>query len=234
MLITRQTIATVRKMTRQDLPQTEGGTEYTDVTAWPVHLDLPFRARRVDEIRSEITVHITSIKGGFGLSARQVDRWEALLETSEARKMALLERYAGCAYHWIISRELGIIRNHDPLLRTSHGNRGNRGIGFALDVGIGEDLSAEFANQARRGLILAVDDLRTRTGEAVNLTAHRCFSSKRRADPGEIVWSQVVRPVANALRDATRIDYTLAEDSGRPIPRSWDPSALFDDRGRRL
>lgn len=212
-----------------------------DITrAFPVELELPSRVR--ETISPLVTVHVTDVKGGFGVSKKSVKKWTAALLLSPgplpgltATELALAERYSHCAYHWLASRVLGIVRNHPPTLRTSHGNGGNRGLGFSVDCGHKEVLSDPFADTARAALLRCIEEAHEATGEVVLVVPHRVFSAGRRVDTDVEVWRKVVLPVVGTLGpQVCRIDYEMAEGGGRPVPRSWDDQALFDDAGRRL
>ncbi len=185
-------------------------------------LKLPSRQRTT--IDPLVTVHVTDVTGGFGVAARHKHRFAE----------ALADRYTGVAYHAIASRRIGTVRNHSIWRRTSHGNGGNRGAGWAVDCGHAEPLSPELAATAYRSLVLLVLDVHEATGETVVVVPHRVFSAGRRADPGPIVWG-VVRQVVDALGPSLcRVDYTMREAGGLPVPRSWDPAAAHDDKGKRL
>lgn len=183
-------------------------------------LKLPARERTLCE--PLITIHCTDVKGGFGVAKKHKDRFEA----------ALLDRYAGLAYHAIASRRVGSVYNQSLLRRTSHGNGGNRGAGFAVDCAHGEPLSEELASAAFRALYLLVDEVWRLTGDIVSLVPHRVFSASRRNDPGEHVW-KIVSAVEIANKRC-RIDYSMFEAGGLPIPVTWDDRALFNSRGELL
>lgn len=227
-----------------------------DTTSFPIELALPARLYRADEMASMVTVHVTDVTGGFGVSGQALKRWKNLVALNKvsaelarqrpvgtsdgdwAYVLALLERYSRCAYHRIISRRVGIVANHPLSLRTSHGNGGNAGPGFAIDCGHGESLSEALIAAARDGLEDLILDTYQATDETVVVAPHRAFSGARRVDTAAIVWAAVVRPVVDRIRedyeDVCRIDYELAVGSGRPVPLSWDDRALFNDKGRRL
>lgn len=182
-------------------------------------LKLPSRPRTM--LDALVTVHVTDVRGGFGVASKHKDRFES----------ALLDRYARVPYHAIASRRLGTVRNQDITRRTSHGNGGNRGVGMAVDAAHDEILSPELELSARNALILIVLDVRHYTGEVVDIVPHRAFSSQRLRDPGPHVW-RVCQAVEDLLGSSIcRCDLDLCEASGRPVPRSWDNRSDFDDRG---
>lgn len=199
----------------------------------PAQLELPARPFRFGERDPLVVVHITSVRGGFGVSKRQ------LADAGGDRTEALLRRYHGCAYHRIVSREIGSVVNHPLTLRTSHGNAGNRGVGLAIDCGIDEPLAPAFVSACRDALEDLILDMYQEHKEAIAVVPHRAFSAKRRADTSAVAWREVVRPTVDTIAldygdSVCRIDYELAEGGGRPVPLSWDDRALYDDRGRRL
>lgn len=202
-----------------------------DITDWPRDLALPSRPFAAGVPAPLVTVHVTDVAGGFGVSKAQIKAAGGDYAT------ALLRRYHGCAYHRIVSRRVGLVTNHPLSLRTSHGNGGNRGAGWAIDCGHAEALSDAFIAAAIDSLEDLVLDTYEATGETVIVVPHRVFSKKRTADTSREVWSRIVRPAIDRLDEdwsgVARIDYMLVS-GGRPVPRSWDDRALFDDRGRWL
>lgn len=185
-------------------------------------LALPSRARTtVDPL---VTVHVTDVKGGFGVAKKHAHRYEE----------ALADRYTRVAYHAIASRRLGAVRNHSLWRRTSHGNAGNRGVGWAVDCGHAEPLPPELAAAAYQSLLMLVLEVHEATGEVVVIVPHRVFSKSRRRDTDRAAWVVVLQVVAALGPSVCRVDYEMAQDGGLPVPRSWDPAALFDEKGRRL
>lgn len=206
-----------------------------DLTAWPVDLALPSRAR--SDMSPLVTVHVTDVAGGFGVSKQQLKAAQAHPATAElvggAYALALLRRYHGCAYHRLVSRRVGLVTNHPLTLRTSHGNGGNRGAGWAIDCGHREALSDAFvaaAIDSLEDLILDVHEAtqahRTSDPGPVVVVPHCVFSKKRKADTSGTVWRLIVVPaVERVLRDwgpsVVRIGYDLVE-GGYPIPADWE------------
>jgi hypothetical protein len=210
----------------------------------------PVRKYKAAPADSIITVHVTDVQGGFGVLKSAVNRWQARIGEHmvreynaprvssgvlDARLFALCERYKGLPYHRITSHAGDEILNHEFGLRTPHGNGGNRGVGWAIDVGRSEALNSAQISGGRvtlRRLILDVLDFVSDPGHVLVLP-HRAFSPRRLPDPGPIVWRDIVRPVVDEFPARTvRIDYHYAEAGGRPVPLSWDPDAKYDDRGR--
>lgn len=217
---------------REDVPD-------CDTTWMPVKLKLPSRLRSMPD--PLVTAHVTDVEGGFGVAKSAIKRWQRIVDagkqapSADVRESALLERYSGCAYHWIASRAVGSVRNHPAQLRTSHGNGGNRGMGWAIDCGSKEALSPALVQAGHRSLAGCIFECHEASGEIVSVVPHRAFSKQRLGDTSGIVWGAVVLPVVAALGPTVcRIDYDLAEGGGRPVPRSWDPSATHDDKGRRI
>lgn len=153
-----------------------------------------------------------------------------------ARRLALWERYRGTVpYHQIAATNGDNISNRELLHRTWHAGLGNYGAGFAVDVGGQEALRGWHIDTGRAALrtlcdrILAVSEKARRDG--IRIAPHRAFSKNRRGDTGANVHREIVIPAVAEL-DCLRIDYTLVRGSGRPVPRTWDPAALFDANGR--
>lgn len=208
-----------------------------DLSALPTKLKLSSRERTVEQLSALVTVHVTDVRGGYGVSKRQ------LAAAAGSYERALLARYHGAAYHRLVSRRVGLVANHRLLLRTSHGHAGNRGAGWAIDCGHDEDLTAPemdgFVLAAQQSLADLILDTYALTRKAVVVVPHRAFSAQRGHDTNRTVWRLVVRPTIDRIAEVygpgiAYIDYELAEGSGRPITRSWDDRALYDDRGRRV
>lgn len=232
-----------KTLLRTEAPQTdaEGPTVDADTTWMPVELALPSRLRVAPE--PIVTGHVTDVFGGFGVAKSAIKRWAAIIAagkpspSSDPKIAALLERYSKCAYHGLGSRLAGAIRNHPATLRTSHGNGGNKGMGWALDCGHREELTPALVGAGFRSLTATIVECHEATGEVVSVVPHRVWSGKRRVDTDSIVWRAVVLPVVSALGPSVcRVDYELCDRKagGLPIGRGFDPAALFDDKGRRL
>jgi len=224
-----------------------------DTTTMPVELD------RVPTIRPEstvtvLTVHVTDVAGGFGVASSAVKRWRGLLALGKVTGeilvqlpdvedlggssflLALLERYSRCPYHRIASRRAGDVRNHPLSLRTSHGNAGNLGAGWALDCGHGEQLTDALVAIGRASLESAIREVVAAGGRCV-VVPHRVWSADRRVDTDARVWRSVIKSTVLRLAAAgvpVEIGYRTSAGGGRPIPRSWDDDAVYDDRGREI
>lgn len=198
---------------------------YTDITHVPVKLALPSRTGWTPE--PWLTVHVTAVTGGFGVARKSVERWQRVHDAhgatlgADARGSALLERYAGCAYHWIASRAVGAVRNHPPTLRTSHGNAGNKGLGWAIDCGHREVLTDAFVRLAIASLTLAILECRAACGgQVVHVVPHAVWSKKRPVDTDHEVWSRVVEAAVAALGPSVCVidrDACDRSKGGRPL-----------------
>lgn len=196
-----------------------------------------------------VTAHVTDVRGGFGVSKTAVRRWRKLIDTSAVplalfpdvdvddmtpERLALWERYRRLGYHRIGGTNGDVIRNHPIALRTKHGNAGNDGVGWALDVGHNEPLDDFMVETGRASLRLAIlDTFEAGPDRWITVVPHRVFSAMRLNDTNVYVWRNVVLSVVAELHEIARIDYELREGTGKPVPRSWDSSARYDDRGRR-
>jgi hypothetical protein len=157
---------------------------------------------------------------------------------SIANRLGLWQRYrSSVPYHQIASRNGDIIKNRELSHRTWHANAGNFGAGFAVDCGPDEKLDSwmiETGRQALRVLYTRIIDVSEYAQKhGVRVVPHRAFSSGRRRDTNPEVHREIVIPVVKEI-DGLDIDYKMQMDKGRPIPREWDPNALYDSRGRRI
>lgn len=213
------------------------------IDAFPLELALSSRLRDPATVR-RVTTHVTDIRGGFGVDKRRVAHWRevgpppllAAQGVEDPALVALLERYHRCAYHGLASRAFGglIIRNHPAKLRTSHGNGGNVGLGWALDAHHAEVLEPRFVAIACESLRETIIHAYLAGGEQVAVDAHRCHSAKRLVDIDGLHWRSIVLPTVRELGSTAAIDYEVRTGTGRPIPRTWDPAAHFDAKGRRV
>lgn len=139
-----------------------------------------------------------------------------------ADRLGIWDRYRRLDYHVLVGAN-AMVRVHQLDKRTAHaGKRGNRGAGFAVDVGRHEELSDETAAMGRLALKTLVYALQKASGaERVQITAHRNFSARRLPDPGPNVWRRIVLPVVEALDGLAWIDPDFCELDGKPIPESW-------------
>jgi limonene-1,2-epoxide hydrolase len=229
--------------------QTEFADEF-DITTMPYKTSKVYPKRRDPSTLGLCVVHVTDVTGGFGVSKRRVQHWTDALDqggvpelllmqlpnvgdvATAARRLALWERYRSTPYHRIGAANGDNIRNHPLGYRTKHGNAGNAGAGWALDVGHDQELDKWHIDTGRASLTSLLKEMNDLSGRTIRVVPHRCYSAGRRNDPGRRVWLAIVRPVVQMLAFA-EIDYLEARDGGRPVPRSWDPEARFDDRGRR-
>lgn len=175
-----------------------------DTTWLPVELALPARTRTKPE--PWLTVHVTDVSGGFGVTKSAVKRWERVIAadkhapSSSAFESALLERYSGCAYHRIGSRRVGAVRNHPATLRTSHGNAGNKGMGWALDAGHREELTPALVGAGIRSLAGGIEECYAAADDGpVHVVPHAVWSGQRRVDTDARTWRAIVLPVVEAL-----------------------------------
>lgn len=210
--------------------------------------------RNVDEL-DMIVVHITAVSGGFGVSPKRVRFWKGALYDGDvpdaiashlpdahpdenARRLALWERYRACPYHQISAANGDDLINHPLSRRSWHANGANTGVGWALDCGPKDNLSPNRIAQGRHSLGTLISRVLFDSAKAiqhgVRIVPHRCSSKDRRGDTGAQVWREVVLPTVRAWGDTVRVDYEFRCGTGLPVPLSWDPNALFDDKGRRL
>lgn len=216
-----------------------------DATSLPLDLDLPSRPFKAGEIKPVATWHVTDVFGGFGVADYQIAAAKKLIEQGRvspelaalgAYGLALVVRYHAAAYHGVASRRVGVVRNHPLSLRTSHGNGGNMGIGLAVDCANEEKNLPDALVDA--SIAMGVDritELHQATGEVVVSVGHRAWSDDRLDDPDAVVWRLIVIPVVESLGSKVAvIGYNTRASSGRPVPNTWDPRALYDAKGRPL
>jgi hypothetical protein len=200
-----------------------------------------------------IVTHVTAVRGGFGVRKSRVRHWTDHIVNGRAVstplwgdlgyppdpvRLALWERYrAAVPYHQIGAANGDNVANRELEHHTWHATKGNDGVGWALDVGATEDLDNWHVETGRASLrtlcarVLKASAKAQREG--ILVAPHRAFSPHRRGDTGANVHREVVIPVARGL-DCLEIDYTVKRGRGRPIPRSWDPVATHDERGRKV
>lgn len=158
------------------------------------------------------TIHVTDVRGGFGLADQpapgysQVRPWRKALaagtvpapllrvaeaiaaadgETSAeevARVLALLERYSHEPYHDLCSRALGDLALHPASRRTSASNGGNVGLAWAADVHRTERLDA-LTGPLRASLRRALAEQREGADAPIVVVPHRAWSEMRLVDP---------------------------------------------------
>lgn len=225
---------------------------FGDYVSYALPTDLKYKPRLYEpgEIKPVITTHVTDIPTGFGVADYQMAPWRKRLKKGQVAKelleqlpdpknieqsayiLALLERLHGNAYHRIGSRVLGDIKNYPLALRTAHGDAGNIGPGWALDSGNNEPMTPALIKAGRESLEGLITELAALTGQQVVLVGHRVWDWPDKAeDPGAIVWREIVIPSMQAT--GAIAGYNTAA-GGRPIPRHWDPKALYDNDGNKL
>jgi hypothetical protein len=207
--------------------------------------------------RIGVCVHQTAVR--FGTTERKRAIWRRRIEEGEldeadlaargldrgldacAARLALHERFWRAAYHWVGLLNGDVVHNNPITRYTYHGNGSNRRyLGIAAEGELParesgrrhdhDGLGERFIETNRAVLASAVDDARRQGASIEWVTAHRCWSPRRRGDPGELYWKEVVLPMLDVLE--LRVDYELAHDGGRPIPTDWDPAATHDWSGR--
>jgi hypothetical protein len=152
-----------------------------------------------------------------------------------ARRLGIWQRYRGVPYHQIASQTGDVLANRRLTQRSYHAGAGNDGAGLAIDCGPGERLSDDLIVTGRHALLMLARRMKAEGARApFAVVPHRVFSSSRRRDTDKAVWTQIVKPVLLENPALMHADYERTVGSGRPIPRSWDEDALFDESGRRL
>lgn len=212
--------------------------------------DLPIRKQKAYSRPRDVTrvglvvVHVTAVRGGFGVSRSAVARWRSEIEAGfptlapsivgqfpivedgnvelAAKRLALWERFRDVPYHQVACRNGDVLSNH-PLSRHSwHGNGGNVGVGWAIDCAPDEQLDDWMAETGRASLQILIDRLRRETRQPViKLAPHRAFSASRRNDTGPIVWREVVEPVIKLYEGQVVAAYDMRAGGGAAVPGSW-------------
>ena len=235
-----------------ELQRPSAGVRPIDLTFVPPNKESTYGSR--DPLKViDVVVHVTDVKGGYGIAKYQIDKQRALyrkglidarlldqlpnpndLETS-FRLLALWARYANEPYHWIGARNGTTIHNHITGLRTAHGNWGNRGVGWAADCGRNEPMDAGMLVSFQQSLQWCIEQTyQDNGGQRIRITPHRAYSKARRPDPNRNVWLHIVKPVVTRLTTQAYLDYDHFEDTGLPVPNTWDPDARYDAKGKRL
>lgn len=203
-----------------------------------------------------IVVHVTAVRGGFGVAKSAVKKFDAIVDDGmddlpvelaqqlldgdgqplplTPQRLALWARFKNVPYHQIAARNGDCLANH-PLSRHSwHGNGGNTGVGFAVDCAPDEKLDDWMIETGRKSLSILIARLQRETMQPViRIAPHRAFSASRRNDTGPYVWKEVIEPVVMHT-PGVRIDYEVKRDGGLPVPKSWDTDAHYDDKGKRV
>lgn len=154
---------------------------------------------------------------------------------SIAERITLHERFWKVPYHYVALVNGDILYNNPIDRYTYHGNGANdHAIGVACEAnlpglqrnyrkGKHTRTGGYFIDTNRQTIRLAVEESRDLGAPIEFITAHRCYSSGRRADPGEFYWKNIVIPVAKELD--LKIQYSYTERNGYPIPKQWDSRA---------
>ena len=178
-------------------------------------------------------MHITAAR--FGTARYQRRPWEQRLDAGDlpaelvaqygldepgqdevAARLALHARFWTVPYHWVGLRNGDVLFNNQPTRYTFHGNGANASaIGVSMegvlparerDRRARHDVADDaFVARGQRLLRLAVAETRGAGAPLTHITAHRCYLSGRRGDPGEAVWRQVVVPLLDELRARGRL-----------------------------
>ncbi len=189
-------------------------------------------ARRIQDLQiSDEDCRLLALPMGF--TAMHRDR--------VAKRMALHERFWKVPYHVVCLINGDILFNNSLSWYTYHGNTANRKMfGWCMEGlypgmkskrtrrhSTFDDFTISTGRQGLRVLILKARE----SGAPVRLIQpHRCYSRKRRGDPGEEIWREIVLPVAQDL--SVDFDYELAVGGGRPIPNVWDAESRYNWRGK--
>lgn len=145
-----------------------------------------------------------------------------------------------------MNAHIGILANHEtPIVQVQdlraymhHANSANRfSVGIEIN-GLFPGLAREFdpkvhtapgptpsqiAN-ARLAVTYVCDTVSHHGGKVRYIIPHRCVSSTRRSDPGELAWKGVgVWSMRNTSVGGRPYGWTRG--TGRPVPREWDSSS---------
>jgi len=177
---------------------------------------------------STIVVHVTGVRGGFGVSKSRVRHWESAsppsgLERLSPESLALAERFRfNVPYHTVGTRRGMVFQSRNMAQRTYHaGPYGNAYVGCCLmDCHPDEKLSVTDFITAKAALYDCYLDL-TSYGDprrGVSVIAHSQVASpaRRGNDPGAQMWQKVVRPVCEQVPALTADEFFTA-GKGRVI-----------------
>lgn len=296
-LLTRNFVEQVQRLMRMSEQQARehrfAGERGFDISALPGGQGKAYRTPRDPATIDLIVVHVTGVRGGFGVQrwgetgwnrwlpvvkatqalyskgrqvgedwdllgkvygellpdeiAEQLWRTEALFgdPLAIAKRVARWHRLLGTPYQQIGCPHAGEVLDNRPTSQRSwaSGPGGNDGVAYASDCSHTETFDAWGIETCRAGL----RRLHTRLIDArvkkhgplaelprISVVPHRATTFPGRAqDDGAWQWEHVVLPVCESTPNLVP-DYEYRAHTGRPIPRSWDPAAHFDERGRRV
>ncbi len=155
-----------------------------------------------------------------------------------AKRIALWSRWRNTPYHQISGGNGDVVDNRRLASRTKASSAGNDGVAWAMDRHHKQPMTPDDVETGKVGLRRLVQRLREQGNKRrLRYGPHGCFDGMRWADTSAIVHREVVIPAVAEIHASDPygffIDYEAAKAGGRPIPRSWDPNALHDERGRR-
>lgn len=232
----------------RQVPQTDFADEGFELYDLPIKTAKAYPKPRDVAKVDLVVVHVTAVRGGFGVSKSAIKRWRTEIERGfestppsivaqlprvvvenvelTARRLALWQRFRDVPYHGIAARNGDCLSNH-PLSRHSwHGNAGNVGVGWAIDAAPDEKLDDWMIETGRASLRILIDRLRRETKQPIiRVAPHRAFSSSRRNDTGPYVWSRIVEPVIASYEGSVVAAYDLKRGSGATVPANWRNAA---------
>lgn len=169
-----------------------------------------------------ITVHQTYVI--FGVSKK------LLREHDGDRRAALLDRFTAAPYHVVALDSGGWIWNNPWGRYTYHGGPLNQdSVGFCVEArhdtlasqwreGKHSEWTEAKAENARHALKRTIGLLRESGAPLREIWCHRQGSKSRGRDPGELIFRDVVAPVAREAALTIPVGFTRG---GSTIPREW-------------
>lgn len=210
--------------------------------------------------RTHIACHITAIE--FGVSSSRVKFWTKeikagkipadilarySLETVEktAARLALHERFWQVPYHVIGLVNGDVLLNNKLTSYTYHGNYLNdEAIGLSAEAdlpGLAKDYKkgkhtevSSFFIETNRAAFRVAYELGLEQGMPLQgVRCHRQASNARLADPSEIYYKEVLRPMSESLGLTIDLNYKHPK-GGAPVAVEWDERGIVDYRGKSL
>jgi hypothetical protein len=186
------------------LTETIGGNVIQIVEPWQDVRGLPpdfkgKRTRRRPDLVTVLLVHQTAVKGGFGVTAKQVAEQPAHLPAEDRRQLARQVRYRESPYHGVYDAQARASIAQWPVWAYSHhGNGGNAlSYGWAIDGLWSATHADDFdVDAARESMRHQIDCARRQGAKLACVESHAQHSATRGRDPGPEIWRGVVLPVA--------------------------------------
>jgi len=223
-LWTRATVESLKRFARlvetPPEPRKFGGHRGIDIGWLPILKEKAYPGGRDVRHINLIVVHVTDVRGGFGVQKWGPTGWQhwereimagnipshirELLPAdprAAARIVGQWSRLRNTPYHSICSNGW-LLQNRPLRSETWHGNSGNRGFGWAMDCHHRERLTGEEAETGILSLCSLLQRARfAGNKENIRIAPHGCFSGKRLVDTHREVYLRIVYPVVKRVAE---------------------------------